>query len=80
MPTSIDISALPAARYGWRATNVASLSENSPNYHLIAHYLIGADTLSASVAPFLRETGLPSLDKPFTPEEVLELVARIERL
>ncbi|MFT3665225.1 ATP-binding protein [Piscinibacter sp.] len=41
---------------------------------------VTGDTLSASVAPFLRETGLPSLDKPFTPDEVLELVAQIERV
>ena len=39
---------------------------------------ITGDTLSASVAPFLRETGLPWLEKPFTPEQVLALVARIE--
>jgi len=58
----------------WRA-----LQERHPR--MLGHLaFITGDTLSASVAPFLRETGLPSLDKPFTPEEVLELVARIERL
>jgi PAS domain S-box-containing protein len=47
--------------------------------HMLAHLaFITGDTLSASIAPFLRETGLPSLEKPFTPEEVLELVALIE--
>lgn len=39
---------------------------------------ITGDTLSASIAPFLQETGQPWLEKPFTPEKVLELVARIE--
>ncbi len=39
---------------------------------------ITGDTLSASIAPFLKESGLPWLEKPFTPEQVLELVARIE--
>ena len=39
---------------------------------------ITGDTLSASIAPFLKETGLPWLEKPFTPEQVLALVARIE--
>ncbi|HSV78090.1 MAG TPA: ATP-binding protein, partial [Ramlibacter sp.] len=58
----------------WRA-----LQQRHPQ--MLGHLaFITGDTLSASVAPFLRETGLPSLDKPFTPEEVLELVARIERL
>ena len=56
----------------WRA-----LHEQHP--HMVGHLaFITGDTLSASVAPFLRETGLPSLEKPFTPEEVLELVAIIE--
>jgi len=41
---------------------------------------ITGDTLSASIAPFLKETGQPWLEKPFTPEQVLELVARIETL
>jgi two-component system NtrC family sensor kinase len=39
---------------------------------------ITGDTLSASIAPFLKETGLPWLEKPFTPEQLLALVARIE--
>jgi CheY-like chemotaxis protein len=40
--------------------------------------IITGDTLSASIAPFLKETGRPWLEKPFTPEQVFELVARIE--
>jgi DNA-binding NtrC family response regulator len=39
---------------------------------------VTGDTLSASITPFLKETGLPCLEKPFTPEQVLELMARIE--
>ena len=39
---------------------------------------ITGDTLSASIAPFLQQTGRPWLEKPFTPEQVLELIARIE--
>jgi CheY-like chemotaxis protein len=39
---------------------------------------ITGDTLSASIVPFLKETGQPWLEKPFTPEQLLELVARIE--
>jgi CheY-like chemotaxis protein len=39
---------------------------------------ITGDTLSASIAPFLQQTGQPWLEKPFTPEQVLELIARTE--
>jgi CheY-like chemotaxis protein len=39
---------------------------------------VSGDTLSATITPFLKETGAPLLEKPFTPEQVLELVARIE--
>ena len=39
---------------------------------------VTGDTLSASIAPFLEETGRPWLEKPFTPEQVLELMARLE--
>jgi PAS domain S-box-containing protein len=39
---------------------------------------ITGDTLSAGVAPFLKETGAPLLEKPFTTEQVLALVARLE--
>jgi PAS domain S-box-containing protein len=39
---------------------------------------ITGDTLSAGVAPFLKETEAPLLEKPFTPEQVLTLVARLE--
>ncbi len=43
---------------------------------LAAHTaFITGDTLSASISPFLRETERPWLEKPFTPEQVLELVA-----
>lgn len=40
--------------------------------------LVTGDTLSANIAPLLAETGLPCLEKPFLPEEVLLLAARIE--
>lgn len=40
--------------------------------------LITGDTLSANIAPLIAETGLPCLEKPFLPEEVLQLAARIE--
>ena len=46
---------------------------------LVKHMaLITGDTLSASIAPLIAETGLPYLEKPFLPEEVLQLAARIE--
>ncbi|MCX7098440.1 MAG: response regulator [Methylococcales bacterium] len=46
---------------------------------LVSHMaLITGDTLSASIAPLIAETGLPYLEKPFLPEEVLQLAARIE--
>lgn len=38
---------------------------------------ITGDTMSPSVAPFLRETGLSWLEKPFTPDDVLELLVRL---
>ena len=40
---------------------------------------VTGDTLSSSIAPFIAETGLPCLEKPFSPEEVLQLAVRIER-
>lgn len=39
---------------------------------------VTGDTFSASVEPFLKETGQPWLEKPFTPEDVLELAAQLE--
>ena len=39
---------------------------------------VTGDTFSASVEPFLHETGRPWLEKPFTPESVLELAVRLE--
>lgn len=39
---------------------------------------VTGDTFSASVEPFLRETGQPWLEKPFTPESVLELAVKLE--
>ena len=39
---------------------------------------VTGDVLSPSATLFLKETGLPWLEKPFTPEQVLTLVARIE--
>lgn len=46
---------------------------------LVKHMaLVTGDTLSANIAPLIAETGLPCLEKPFMPEEVLQLAARIE--
>ncbi|HKU12849.1 MAG TPA: ATP-binding protein [Steroidobacteraceae bacterium] len=56
----------------WRA-----LREQRPELAARVGFITG-DTLSASVEPFLESTGQPWLEKPFTPEQVLELVARIE--
>ncbi|MBW9261479.1 MAG: PAS domain S-box protein [Candidatus Thiodiazotropha sp. (ex. Lucinisca nassula)] len=57
----------------WRA-----LEQDYPE--LLPHTaFITGDTLSAAIAPFLKETGAPLLEKPFTPEQVLSLVARLER-
>jgi PAS domain S-box-containing protein len=39
---------------------------------------ITGDTFSASVEPFLKETGQPWLEKPFTPEAILALAAKLE--
>ena len=56
----------------WRAVR-----EQYPNLTGRMAFITG-DTLSASIAPFLEETGLPWLEKPFTPEQLLALVPRIE--
>jgi CheY-like chemotaxis protein len=56
----------------WRA-----LKERRPELARRMAFITG-DTLSAGVAAFLQETGLPGLEKPFTPEDVLSVVARIE--
>jgi PAS domain S-box-containing protein len=56
----------------WRA-----LKERRPGLVERMAFITG-DTLSASIAPFLKETGLPWLEKPFTPEQLLSLIARIE--
>jgi two-component system NtrC family sensor kinase len=54
-----------------------ALKERHP--HLLPRLaFITGDTLSSSVAPFLRDTGAPSLEKPFTPSEVHELMARLD--
>ncbi|MDD2762281.1 MAG: PAS domain S-box protein, partial [Methylomonas sp.] len=46
---------------------------------LVKHMaLVTGDTLSANIAPLIAETGLPCLEKPFLPEEILQLAARIE--
>jgi len=46
---------------------------------LARHFaFVTGDTFSASVEPFLRETGRPWLEKPFTPEAVLALAAKLE--
>jgi CheY-like chemotaxis protein len=54
-----------------------TLRERHPDLARRMAFITG-DTLSASIAPFLEETGLPWLEKPFTPEQLLALVARIE--
>ncbi|CRI63290.1 hypothetical protein THIOKS11270040 [Thiocapsa sp. KS1] len=53
------------------------LEERRPELARRMAFITG-DTLSAGAAAFLQETGLPGLEKPFTPEEVLSVVARIE--
>ncbi|MBW9275474.1 MAG: response regulator, partial [Candidatus Thiodiazotropha sp. (ex. Lucinisca nassula)] len=52
------------------------LQENYPVLAARTAFITG-DTLSASISPFLRETARPWLEKPFTPEQVLELVASL---
>jgi PAS domain S-box-containing protein len=39
---------------------------------------ITGDTLSASIAPFLKDSDQPCLEKPFLPEDVLALAADLE--
>lgn len=54
-----------------------TLRERRPE--LVKHMaLVTGDTLSANIAPLIAETGLPCLEKPFLPEEVLLLATRIE--
>ena len=54
-----------------------TLRERHPE--LVNHMaLVTGDTLSANIAPLIAETGLPCLEKPFQPEEVLQMAARIE--
>ncbi|HSD37568.1 MAG TPA: ATP-binding protein [Rhodocyclaceae bacterium] len=46
---------------------------------LVGHMaFVTGDTLSARIAPLLEETQCPCLEKPFLPEDVLMLAARIE--
>jgi CheY-like chemotaxis protein len=55
----------------------SELKEKHPD--LLRHTaFITGDTLSAAITPFLNETGTPLLEKPFTPEQVLSLIVRIE--
>lgn len=56
------------------------LNELKLNYPQLAKHIafITGDTLSAGIAPFLEESGLPWLEKPFSPEQVLELVVQVE--
>jgi PAS domain S-box-containing protein len=56
-----------------------TLREERPELARRMAFITG-DTLSATVEPFLKSTGLPWLEKPFTPEQVLELVARVESI
>ncbi|RLU01261.1 PAS domain S-box protein [Ketobacter sp.] len=53
------------------------LTEHHPQLTKRMAFITG-DTLSPSIAPFLQETGLNGLEKPFTPEAVLKLVASLE--
>ena len=53
------------------------LTEHHPELTKRMAFITG-DTLSPSIAPFLKETGLSGLEKPFTPEAVLRLVANLE--
>ncbi len=55
----------------WRA-----IRERHPHLAARTAFITG-DSMSPSVAPFLRETGQPWLEKPFTPEDVLALLARL---
>lgn len=55
------------------------MREQSPELVSRMAFITG-DTLSATVEPFLRSTGQPWLEKPFTPEQVLELVTSVETL
>ncbi|MEW8026501.1 MAG: response regulator, partial [Candidatus Thiodiazotropha sp.] len=50
------------------------LQQDYPDLAARTAFITG-DTLSASISPFLRATARPWLEKPFTPEQVLELVA-----
>ena len=54
-----------------------TLRERHPELARRMAFVTG-DTLAPSATRFLKETGLPWLEKPFTPEQVLALVARIE--
>lgn len=53
------------------------LQKNYPNLTKHMAFITG-DTLSTSITPLIAETGLPYLEKPFSPEDVLQLAARIE--
>jgi CheY-like chemotaxis protein len=47
--------------------------------HLAARTaFVTGDTMSPSAAAFLHETGQPWLEKPFTPEDVLGLLAKLQ--
>ncbi len=52
------------------------LSETMPGYCGRIAFVTG-DTLSATVRGFLEQTGLPCLEKPFTPDEVRRLVVQL---
>ena len=56
----------------WRA-----LQDQRPELARRMAFITG-DILSPSATLFLKEAGLPWLEKPFTPEHVLALVARVE--
>ena len=59
-----------------QAADVARCASATPSSP-VASFVTGG-TLAASAMRFLKEAGLPWLQKPFTPEQVLALVARIE--
>jgi len=56
----------------WQALNT-----HHPTLNQKTAFMTG-DMLSADIPPFLQQTRRPWLEKPFTPEQLLELVAKIE--
>ena len=65
-----------ASASGWPRA-VRTLRDRHPELARRMAFVTG-DTLAPNATRFLKETGPPWLEKPFTPEQVLALVARIE--